>query len=278
MPGQVVVGVDDSDESMAAADWAADEAASAGADLLVVNASLWQEHALVAVVPARDVRKEQAMRLLGAVQARVKERQAGVRTTFQEVEDAPSRVLLAAASDADLLVLGSRALSMGEGFVLGSVGQEVVSRTAGPVVLVRRRYAAGLADGRRVVAGVDVRHEAGELLRFAFDAAARRGVSLHLVTTWHLPSMHHAQTSAAKDHEAALAAAVEPFRDRFPQVNVSLDAVAGRAADHLVSSASGAGLLVIGNRRREGAGAHIGAVTHGAIHHAPCPVAVVPHA
>ncbi|MEG3627624.1 universal stress protein [Streptomyces poriticola] len=277
MPGRVVVGVDESDESLAAADWAGDEAAFLGAELLLVNASLWQVHVLVAVVPARDEREGQAAGLLDAAEARVKERHPGVPTTRRQIEDAPSKVLLSAASDADLLVLGSRRLGAGEGFVLGSVAQEVVAAAAGPVVLVRRRQAAGLADGGRVVVGVDVRHDTGELLGFAFDAAARREVSLHLVTTWHLPFPHLAEQSAVQNHEEALAAAVQPFRERFPQVRVSWDAEAGRAVDHLVSSASGAGLLVIGNRRRAGAGAHIGAVAHGVIHHAPCPVAVVPH-
>ncbi|MGW0821666.1 universal stress protein [Streptomyces sp. NPDC002845] len=45
--------------------------------------------------------------------------------------------LLAAAEEAELLVLGSRGLSGVTGFVVGSVSQRVVARSPRPVVLVR---------------------------------------------------------------------------------------------------------------------------------------------
>ncbi|GGW08713.1 hypothetical protein GCM10010230_56220 [Streptomyces narbonensis] len=53
-------------------------------------------------------------------------------------------------------------------------------------------------------------------------------------------------------------------------------AAPGRAAEHLIDAAADAPLLVVG-RRRAARGSHIGSTTHAVIHHAPCPVAVVPH-
>ncbi|MEN3585140.1 universal stress protein [Streptomyces sp. ZYX-F-203] len=276
MPGRVVVGVDDSEESAAAADWAGDEAAFLGGELLLVNASLWHSHLLVAMIPTHETREDRAVDFLAAAQARVTDRHPGVPTSRREVEDAPSGVLLDASSDADLLVLGSRRVGSGDGFALGSVAQEVLSAAKVPVVSVRRRQTAGLADGGRVVVGVDARHPAKPVLEFAFESAARREVSLHALATWHAPVPHHAERTA-RNHEEALEEAVRPFRERFPQVRVTAEAVPGRAVDHLVSAASGAGLLVVGNRRGTGLGEHIGSVGHGVLHHAPCPVAVVPH-
>jgi len=46
----------------------------------------------------------------------------------------------------------------------------------------------------------------------------------------------------------------------------------------LLSVAARAQLMVVGRRaRRTAVGARIGSVTHGVLHHAECPVAVVPH-
>ncbi|MFD2011820.1 universal stress protein [Streptomyces narbonensis] len=73
-----------------------------------------------------------------------------------------------------------------------------------------------------------------------------------------------------------IAAAVRPFRDRFPATEVAEVAAPGRAAEHLIDAAADAPLLVVG-RRRAARGSHIGSTTHAVIHHAPCPVAVVPH-
>ncbi|MFC4612558.1 universal stress protein [Streptomyces maoxianensis] len=294
MSRPVVVGVDDSDECLAAVDWAADEAAARGTGLRLVNASQWPQHQLQAVKPSRETRTDREQSLLGAMEERVRARQSGVPMATEEVEGAPARALLAAGSDADLLVLGSPGLGTVGGFIVGSVGQEVVAEAKHPMVLVRPDYGdreagAGApgSDGRRkVVLGLDVHDVKDELLDFAFDFADRHAVPLHIVHTWHFPGLHHHSAAAGNggpdpgtkaERESALSDAVSPYRDRFPGVKVSEETAPGRAAGHLVQAASDAGLVVVG-RRRAASGAHIGSVTHAVIHHAPCPVAVVPHA
>jgi nucleotide-binding universal stress UspA family protein len=54
----------------------------------------------------------------------------------------------------------------------------------------------------------------------------------------------------------------------------------GSAGQVLLSvAATGAQLMVVGRRaHRTDVGARIGSVAHGVLHHAGCPVAVVPHA
>ncbi|ASN22819.1 universal stress protein [Streptomyces pluripotens] len=279
MPGRIAVGVDGSEESTAAVDWAADEAALRGAQLRLLNASLWQEHALVAVQPARDVLAERARNLLDAMTDRARTRHSGILISSEEVEDAPETLLVSASADADLVVLGSHGFGTGVGFTAGSVGQEVAAKAHSPVVLVRGVKPAG---GGRVVVGLDVRSPGEELLEFAFDFAARHSVPVHVVHTWHLTALHHPMhphgegSKAAEAGQAALSEAVRPYRERFPQVEVEEEATAGRAADRLVEATAGAAIAVVG-RRRNARGSHLGPVTHAVIHHAGCPVAVVPH-
>ncbi|MFE0633324.1 universal stress protein [Streptomyces sp. NPDC058864] len=287
MSRPIVVGVSGSDESLAAADWAADEAALRGSELRLVNASRWQEHAISALQPAKDVAASRARGLLETTQERIRARHPSVAVTSDEVEDDPAEALLAASSDAELLAVGTHGLGTAGGFLFGSVGQEVAATSQHPVVLVRPagedvgRERSG-AGSDRVVLGLDVRQTEDELLDFAFDYAARHEASLHIVCTWHLPALHRdaaAPGGAETGLQAALAGAMRAYRDKFPQVEVEEETVSGRAGSHLVSAAEGARLLVVGRRGSPGRGsAHIGPVTHAVIHHAPCAVAVVPHA
>jgi nucleotide-binding universal stress UspA family protein len=75
----------------------------------------------------------------------------------------------------------------------------------------------------------------------------------------------------------ALAAALAPWRERFPDVPVVEHVEMGSAAQVLLSVSGRAQLLVVGRRaHRTAIGARIGSVAHGMLHHADCPVAVVP--
>ena len=54
----------------------------------------------------------------------------------EAIEGHPVEVLLEAAADADLLVLGSHGAGRAE-FLIGSVSQECVQRASGPVLIYR---------------------------------------------------------------------------------------------------------------------------------------------
>ncbi|MFF3756058.1 universal stress protein [Streptomyces sp. NPDC002185] len=282
MSRPVTVGVDGSEGSVAAVDWAADEAAVRGDGLRLVYATRWAEHQLGAMKVSHDDRADAAEGVLAETERRVGSRQPDVALTADEVEDAPVSVLLAAAARAELLVVGSHGLGSVRGFVVGSVGQEVISEAQRPVVLVRPGYekdasrASGSGTARKVVLGLDVNEARDELLDFAFDFAGRHGVPLEIVHTWHDSFVHHADAAARDERAAALAGAVRPFRDRYPATEVAEVSAPGRAAEHLIEASSDARLVIVG-RRRAARGSHLGSVTHAVIHHASCPVAVVPH-
>jgi nucleotide-binding universal stress UspA family protein len=140
---------------------------------------------------------------------------------------------------------------------------------------------------REVVLGLDTARPCDELIEFAFDAARRRATPLRVVHAFSPPPAYAAIDRLAPEngpellaeHERAVVATLRPWCEKFPEVAVSETVTEGRAAGELIQASAGAALLVVGRRVRETRlGTHLGSVAHAVLHHAPCPVAVVPHA
>jgi nucleotide-binding universal stress UspA family protein len=75
----------------------------------------------------------------------------------------------------------------------------------------------------------------------------------------------------------ALKRLLQPWRAGFPDVSVTEEIVPGRVMEGLLDVARAADLLIVGRRRSHALAMHIGPVTHGLVHHAECPIAVVSH-
>jgi nucleotide-binding universal stress UspA family protein len=138
---RIVVGVDGSETSRHALRWAAEEAKSHGSQLHVVHA--WEVPApAVAVGVGRrtappEGQHDEASRLVAdVVRDELGEAPPGdVRTSIGR--GAAAGVLLDAARDADLLVVGSRGLGGFRGLLLGSVSSKMAAHAPCPVVIVR---------------------------------------------------------------------------------------------------------------------------------------------
>ncbi|MFE4513861.1 universal stress protein [Kitasatospora sp. NPDC056783] len=281
MTGPVVVGFDGSPESLAAAAWAAREARRRNLRLDVLQAWPRPKH----VAPGTEQGDHAAL-------ARLAEREGELRALVPEVAVSASSVaadpveaLEAAAHDAAVLVLGSRGLGTVRGFLVGSVSQEVLRRAACPVVLIR---ADGDEPDGPVTVGLDLAHPADAVLAFAFETAALRSAPLRVIHVWSPPAgseyMSYGAIGGLEPEVSAversgLAEALEPWRERHPEVAVTTDLIRGKAAVDLVDAATTARLLVVGRRLRRMPlrHHHLGPVAHAAIHHVHCPVAVVPY-
>ncbi|MCQ8771693.1 universal stress protein [Streptomyces telluris] len=304
MSGVITVGVDGSEHGKAAADWAAAEAERRGMELRLVHAWVWQPLDLP-VTADTEVQQRWAETLLREARARVTARSPGVPVTARLLPADPVPALVAEATEADMLVLGSRGHGALIGYLIGSIALHVLRQARGPVVLVRSQggpdgdrgepvagpgeaVAAPVSDADEVVVGVPgAEEEAGAVLEFAFAAAAARGASLRAVRAWSIPpvfawspaSMRLADEAGGLEplERKRLADALQPWRERHPQVPVVEHVELGSAAQVLLSACGRAALLVVG---RHASGPHvpqrIGHVAHAALHHAPCPVAVVP--
>ncbi|MCX5263992.1 universal stress protein [Streptomyces sp. NBC_00199] len=284
----VTVGLDGSPASLAAARWAADEAEKRRLTLRLLHA--WP---LLAPEPARRPSEVDqnywAKRLVHTAQAELQTRHPGLTVVGSLVAEDAHEALLRAASEAEMLVLGSRGMEAVESYFMGEVSLPVVARAERPVVLVRAEPAdedRAPAPPARVVVALKL-HTAGDgLLDFAFHTAAARGapllavhgrsVPLHARMPW---GADHAVTEEmTKDAREALGDALRPWQEKYPQVEVAESIRLASPAKAVVRAAEGAALLVVGRRaHRRGTGHHLGPIAQAAIHHGRCPVAVVPH-
>jgi len=300
MSRTVVVGLDGSPESRAAAEWAAREAKLRALPLALVH--VWEPVPVpMAQAPliGPETQAHWAARVPREVAEGLRLRHLGVDITAEQRTGHPADVLTDATEDAELLVLGSRGLSGIGGFLVGSVGLATLARAERPVVLVRAGEQAadeheldpsGIPSAagpyRPVVLGIDRSGPDDAVTAFAFEAARRRRTALHVVYGWTLPPYYAYALPSDPElireiagHEAAaLTEVVRPWREKYPSVEVVEDSRFGRPADLLTEASRAASLVVVGRRvRRSPFGAHIGPVTHSVLHHATAPVAVVSH-
>jgi nucleotide-binding universal stress UspA family protein len=147
----IVVGVDGSDGSRAALRFAVQEARLRKATLRVVHSWLLpvadaapDPFLLEFPTYAGPDLQELAGSLEGSARVLIDtelehvlgHEQAGIEIERVTLEGAPAAALVDAASDADLLVVGSRGHGALHGFVLGSVSKQCVSHAPCPVAIV----------------------------------------------------------------------------------------------------------------------------------------------
>ncbi|MFE2064379.1 universal stress protein [Streptomyces sp. NPDC059467] len=286
----LVVGVDGSDSSLMAVDWAVDEAARHGLPLHLVHASLWEryERSRPSFGTDRPAEEVTAEHIIASCAERARLRNAEVKVSAEVLAEDAVSALLRTGPEAFALVTGCRGRGEVAGMLLGSVGLTVAARAVCPVVVVRgAENSREGAFGSVVVAVGDTADGTGaEAVRFALREAQARGCALTAVRAWRIPSQQPVDhmliaDDAARLHEerasAALADALrEAVQDR-PGVDVRRHVAEGPAHRVLLEAAARADLIVVGARRRQGHfGLQLGRVAHTLLHHAQCPVAVVP--
>ncbi|MFF4546923.1 universal stress protein [Streptomyces sp. NPDC001406] len=289
MTRPITAGVDGTEESLAALAWAGREAVRRELPLRVVHAWRFHPHEAEGAGDRDAQHRWVSDGVTEAVRA-VTGRHPELTVTMDVVEGHAAEALVGAAAEAEMLVLGSRGHGAVVGFLLGSVGQQVIAEAARPVVLVRAGdRPAAEAAGREVVVGQQGGpQDSAAVLRFAFETAAARGATVRAVRAWTLPPVFAYSPASLKlldeagglepYEKKALADALKPWRERFPAVRVAEQVEMGSAGQVLLSVAGQAQLMVVGRRAHYTAvGARIGSVAHGVLHHADCPVAVVPH-
>ena len=286
-----VVGVDGSEPSLRAVDWAVDEAALHGLPLRLVYASLWERYEGASLAQGLGRSSEQVLAddIVEAAAQRAHRRNANLKVSAEVLPEEPVPALLREAHSATALVLGSRGRSGIAELLLGSVSLAVAARAHCPVIVLRGNHdnQAGRGTHGRIVLGIGEEAHSSAAVRFAFREAKARGAALEAVRAWRCPA--HESTDhplmagePARLHEERAVEILETaLRDAaadHPSVKLRRRTAEGPARTVLLDAAAEADLLVVGALRREGHfGLQLGRVAHALLHHSACPVAVVPH-
>lgn len=292
MTGPVVVGLDGSPASVTAAWWAAREAVDRRLPVVLLHS--WTTQPLDAPIAQEALSKQRyGGQVLQRMEAELLHRHGELELVTELVSVSAAQALLEASGTASLLVLGSRGHGSVAGFVLGSISLHVLGLSRCPAVTVRAddpAVAAGwehpaAADRREIVVGVQEAGPAADaLLEFAFTAAdlhrarvrAVRALPVSSLVTH--PHIGHSEEGYETDEHGRLAAALAPWRQKFPDIDVVDHVTRGTAAQVLLTASAHSMLTVLGRRRHPSPLTwKLGPVAHAALHHAPCPVAVVPH-
>jgi nucleotide-binding universal stress UspA family protein len=285
----VIVGVDGSEESLRAVEWAALETRRHGSSLRIVSAPaavplMHAYHASPAEIAAalRGI----SARALDAAITRSEEVASGL-SIDTGLLSGPSAVAVAdCGSGASMLVVGARGTGGFAAMMLGSVSRYVATWAPCPVVVVREETTA---VHREIAVGIRDPEDVTGTFAFAFEEAALRGADLVAVHTWYwLPSVPSASGPAGAlrppdprqiSAEAGrhLTAALEQWHGKYPEVRVRQDVIRGHPARVLASYSARADLVVIGRHGHPaGPGPGIGSIQHAVLDHAHGPVAIVP--
>ncbi|MFF9092935.1 universal stress protein [Streptomyces sp. NPDC014802] len=278
-PRTVLVGVDDTSEAWLAADWAATEARLRGTGLRLL-------HAVGPGSPAGDGADarvlDAAASVLDDAVARIAAAHPGVPLETALAHEQPAEALIDAARDAGLVVVGTRGRGGFSGLLLGSVSLRTAAHADRPVVVARGHTEKAAHGG--VVVGVRDERDA-DAVRFALAEARLRGVGVRILHAW-VPHGRVGRTvpdtgqvdDEERVHARLLEHAARPIAE-YPQVQTDTELVIGAPAAALVDASARAGLVVVARQAPAGRFAlRLGSVVHAVLHHAECPVAVLPTA
>ncbi|MGY1605028.1 universal stress protein [Geodermatophilus sp. SYSU D00815] len=246
--GPVVVGIDDTPDSTAAAVVAATSAARRGAPLRLVR-----------LLPGGDATPRTAA--LGRLDA--------VRTALAEVlpQDAVTAVVRAGPPELVLRHESRTAALLVVPAAERELAATLVHRAACPVLLARTQPDAG-----GVVVGVDGGPGTAALLRAGVEEARARATSLLVLHAWDRPCAEAVEAAVSAAERDLLAGYVEPLRAEHPALAIDLRVVHAPPVEVLLRAARTADVVVLGRRPAGRRGETVDAVATGAAG----PVLVVP--
>lgn len=282
----IVVGADGSAPSLQAVGWAGREAAIRDAPLrMVYVVPRWAHDVPLVPQPhAWGTRTEAAVRETldhAAVHARAGRPRLSVTTDM--IDGRPADVLVSAAEEAQLLVVGSRGRGGFAELLLGSVSRDVVARAPCPVAVIRQPPPA---DRGEIVVGVTGSPGQNFLLDFAFREAALRQATLRAVHAWVHPATRfpgdmqplvYDVEQVGQEEALLLAEVIAGWRERFADVTLVPHVVHEHPARALIDASAAADLVIIAAHSGAPAPLGLGSTAHAVLHHAHTPVITVRH-
>ncbi|HWU21253.1 MAG TPA: universal stress protein [Nocardioides sp.] len=283
----IVVGIDTSELSHAVIDWAVAGARTRNVPVHIVHAldsapliepaTLAGGYAWPTVPP--EMYRAAAEEALRHAETYALSLEPALTVTTQIQEGSPVPVLLGTARPHDLIAIGSRQLGSVRSAIFGSTGLGLLRTGHAPFVVVRG--GTRVSPDAPVVVGVSPTEGYDEVLATAFEHAAAHRLPLRALLCWE-PFFYapNDRTRALKrdahaDGERWLAEVLAGWQDAYPDVKVERSLLFEYPTVALVKESVDAALVVIGVRGTRTART-LGCIASAVLHHAACPVAVVP--
>jgi len=299
-PNTVLVGVDGSPSSLHALDWAAAFAEQRGWALHLVcsysmpsftAASLDGGYAAFDDFAVQDGAKSILLDAMNRVRGR------GIPVTAAAATGDPAGVLVEMSKDYGLAVVGTRGRGGFTERFLGTVSAAMPAHASCPVVVVPwrghgkrnaelHRPVSDWIPIQRIVVGVDGSRSSNAALAYAIEQAQLWDAELVAVagvpvgsgkgmTAWLPQQVDHEQVLA--DVRAGLDAHLSRIERQYPGLRIRRVVLDGTGAELLCEFSTAAELLVVGSRGRGGfRGLVLGSTSQAVLHHAACPVLVIP--
>jgi len=286
----IVVGLDGTDTSIAALDWAA---ARTGCFGPIRPVHSW-DYPIAVWAPspfgpgAAPPVAEMAAAAQEAAEKCIAELPDDVPHEDPIVEHGDAGVVLVeTARDAQLLVVGTRGRGPVRSNVIGSVARHCADHTPVPLVIVPCRDATVPAvPSERIVVGVDGSENSTAALRWAVENASSHA-EISAVTAWQTPVdgpvLYGVNRFDLRALRAAAQATANETADKvcaelgLDNSRITREIAEGDPRWVLLSRSEAADLLVLGQRGRTGLPHFfLGSTTTALIHRPHCPTAVVP--
>ncbi|WP_083208620.1 universal stress protein [Mycobacterium malmoense] len=280
----IVVAVDGSPASNAAAIWAAREAGMRRVPLTVVHAVTTPTAAWPPVpypeslaIRLEDEGKKAIMHAIKlAEEALPADRRVAIHREL--VYSSPALALIKMSDDAEMVVVGTAGRGLLARGVLGSVSATVVRNAHCPVAVIHGDELPDRPDAP-VLVGIDGSPASELATAVAFDEASRRGVDVMALHAWsdvaitELPESDW--TSLEEEAQRSLAENLAGWQERYPDVSVQRLVERDEPARQLTEKSEFAQLVVVGSHGRGGLGALLlGSVSNAVLHSVRIPVIV----
>lgn len=290
----VAVGIDRSDYGQAALLYAAQLAHRQHRPLRVVHAF---ESSLVSVrlqaagsPDVTGVFRNSAQRLCDEAVETLSVSNPDLEVSVRLQAGSAVETLLEESRGAEALVLGRRGVGGFASLLLGSTTLQVTGRAHCPVITVPGPH-DDEPDRYGVVVGIDGSEVSEHAVEYAFRTASELDERLVLLHAWYDPaSMQIAMLAPGAydagwfesngvleaDEQLLLAESVAGWSEKYPDVEVQRKTFHRHPVLALVEESAAATLVVVGCRGRGALRSMtLGSVSHGVLHHASGPVAVV---
>ncbi|MFY1621497.1 universal stress protein [Micromonospora sp. WMMD736] len=281
----VVIGVDNSRAGISAARWGAGLAAAFDTPVHIVFAVPPFEELMRDITGAQShpatTAHQWGEEVLDRVEQAIRDEFPDVKLTRSLSRQAAANTLKELSQQARFIVLGADQVSPGAALLVGSTTMTVATHAACPVLVWRGTHAA-LTD-QPIVVGVDGSDNGNVALEVAFELAHRSGVDIIAVHAWtdRLPVGEVTVPfvidweAVEGEHHKLLTDTLAPWRQRYPDVEVTCHVDPHGPAQSLLRHSAGAQLIVVGNRGRNMLRSLLlGSTTLNLLHHSALPVMV----